>query len=91
MSAILSCRSLFVFSNSTPWLENNVTAPGGVFGQSPPESISYEDDVMYLDMPTDSPTVPFYKANEYEIDVPDFAEHDDFFEAKPVSQLYFFC
>lgn len=81
------------FSNSTPWLENNVTAPGGVFEQSPPESISYEDDVMDLDMPyfpTDSPTVPFYKANEYEIDVPDFAEHDDFFEAKPVSQFYLF-
>jgi hypothetical protein len=48
-------------------------------------------DMPYYYFPTDSPTVPFYKANEYEIDVPDFAEHDDFFEAKPVSQFYFFA
>jgi hypothetical protein len=77
------------FSNSNPSADGKITTPG-VFESPPPDDVSYYDDVMY-DMyyypPTDSPTIPFYKANEYETDVPDFAEHDDFFEAKPVSQL----
>lgn len=50
---------------------------------SPPGN--YSD--YYELFPTNSPSKPSYTANEYETDVEDFAEHDDFFESKPVRMI----
>jgi hypothetical protein len=41
----------------------------------------------YEPFPTNSPSKSLYTANEYETDVEDFAEHDDFFESKPVRMI----
>eukprot|EP00804_Cyclotella_cryptica_P028546 CCRYP_014805-RA/>CCRYP_014805-RA protein AED:0.07 eAED:0.07 QI:185/0.75/0.88/1/1/0.88/9/2294/790 len=84
--------------SSSPTFTANFTPPypapmniSGSFDDSLP-NLPVDSPPLYGDQaafasPTDAPTKPWYIANEYELDVEDFAEHDDFFESKPLHDL----